>query len=114
MSQTTTQPRDHSIHRPLPVDSDGFLLDPELWDEDMACLIAAMDGNGTLEPTHWSVIYYLREHFMTYHSLPPISQVCRTHDLDKHAIRKLFGSCRLAWRTAGLPNPGQEALSYMS
>jgi TusE/DsrC/DsvC family sulfur relay protein len=104
----------HNIHHALPVDADGFLLDPADWDECMACLMAAMDGNGTLEPAHWSVIYYLREHFLTYHSLPPVSQICRTHDMDKEAIRRLFGNCRSAWRTAGLPNPGPEALAYMT
>jgi len=29
-------------------------------------------------------------------------------------VQHLFGGCRSAWRLAGLPNPGEEALSYMS
>jgi tRNA 2-thiouridine synthesizing protein E len=42
-----------------------------------------------------------------------MSQVCRTHDLDRNAIKNLFGGCRQAWRIAGLPNPGEEAKAYM-
>jgi tRNA 2-thiouridine synthesizing protein E len=103
-----------SIHQPLPVDEDGFLLDPGQWSERMACLITAMDGRGTLEQDHWAVIYYLREHFLTYGSLPPISQLCNAHGMDKQRVKTLFGSCRAAWRTAGLPNPGSEALAYMT
>jgi len=114
MQQATSHRKAHSIHHPLPIDGDGFLLNADDWDEGMACMMAAMDGNGSLEPAHWSVIYYLREHFLAYHSLPPVSQICRTHNMDKEAIHKLFGSCRLAWRTAGLPNPGPEALAYMT
>jgi tRNA 2-thiouridine synthesizing protein E len=34
--------------------------------------------------------------------------------MDKHAVQRLFGGCRAAWRIAGLPNPGDEALSYMT
>ena len=51
---------------------------------------------------------------MTYGSLPPMSQICRTHGMDRKAVQRLFGSCRQAWRVAGLPNPGEEALSYMA
>jgi tRNA 2-thiouridine synthesizing protein E len=80
----------------------------------MARAIAKMDDLGTLTPDHWSVIYYLREHRLTYGAIPPVSQICRTHGMDKHAVQRLFGGCRAAWRIAGLPNPGDEALSYMT
>jgi tRNA 2-thiouridine synthesizing protein E len=33
--------------------------------------------------------------------------------LGKYAVDRLFGGCREAWRIAGLPNPGEEAKSYM-
>lgn len=116
-SQASIRPhaqRFSSIHQLLAVDEDGFLLDPDQWSERMACLITAMDGRGTLEQDHWAVIYYLREHFLTYGSLPPVSQLCHAHGMDKQRVKTLFGSCRAAWRTAGLPNPGPEALAYMS
>jgi tRNA 2-thiouridine synthesizing protein E len=103
-----------SIHQPLPLDADGFVTDPFLWTETMACLITAIDGRGTLEREHWTVIYYLREHFLSYQSLPPVSQLCRTHGMQRERVKQLFGSCRAAWRTAGLPNPGPEALAYMT
>lgn len=118
MSKTThtsvPRRRFSSIHQPLPLDDDGFLLDPEQWSETMACLITAMDGRGTLEQDHWAVIYYLREHFLAYRSLPPVSQLCKEHGMQKQRVQALFGSCRAAWRTAGLPHPGAEALAYMS
>jgi tRNA 2-thiouridine synthesizing protein E len=114
---TRSQPKTHrfsSVHEPLPLDADGFVVDPSLWTERMACVITAMDGRGTLDHEHWAVIYYLREHFLTYGALPPVSQLCRAQGMEKQRVKALFGSCRAAWRTAGLPNPGPEALAYMT
>ncbi|GEM_PF-261359 len=98
---------------PLLFDEDGFLQDPHSWTRAAARGIAELDGIGDLGPDHWAILFYLREHHLTYGSLPPMSQVCRTHGLDRGAVKRLFGGCREAWRIAGLPNPGPEALSYM-
>ena len=114
MTQTTLQDLATGTKRQLPLDEDGFVMDPALWNQGMARVIAKLDDIGPLTPAHWSVIYYLREHRLTYGAIPPMSQVCRAHGMDRQAVRRLFGSCRAAWRIAGLPNPGEEALSYMS
>ena len=98
---------------PLDFDEDGFLTDPHSWTRQTAKTLAEMDGIGPLTPDHWAIIYYLREHHLTYGSLPPMSQICRTRHLDRNAVQRLFGGCRAAWRLAGLPNPGEEAKSYM-
>jgi TusE/DsrC/DsvC family sulfur relay protein len=99
--------------RTLPLDEDGFLTDPALWNRGMARFIAKLDGVWPLTPDHWAIIYYLREHRLTHGALPPVSQVCRAQGLQRQAVRRLFGSCREAWRIAGLEHPGEEALSYM-
>jgi len=114
MSQTRANEQLHSRKsRPLPMDEDGFLIDPGLWNQGMARVIARLEGVDSLGPDHWAIVYYMREHRMTYGAIPPVSQICRTHGMDRHAVRQLFGSCRSAWRIAGLPHPGEEALSYM-
>jgi tRNA 2-thiouridine synthesizing protein E len=104
----------HDHRPPLVFDADGFLVDPSTWSQQVARMLAEMDDIGPLGPDHWSVIYYLREHRLTYGSIPPMDQVCRTAHLHKYAVHGLFGGCRSAWRIAGLPNPGEEALTYMS
>jgi TusE/DsrC/DsvC family sulfur relay protein len=114
MSQTAVRQQTQPKHRALPVDEDGFLIDPALWNAGMARVIAELEDVGPLGPDHWSIIYYLREHRMTYGAIPPVSQICRTHGMERDSVRRLFGSCRQAWRIAGLPHPGEEALSYMS
>ena len=98
---------------PLDLDEAGFMLNPDRWNKSAARILAEVHEVGALGPDHWAIIYYLREHHLSYGSLPPMSQVCRTHGLDKSAIKRLFGGCVQAWRVAGLPNPGEEALTYM-
>jgi len=98
---------------PLDLDEAGFMRDPNRWNQSAARILAEIDEVGTLGPDHWSIIYYLREHHLSYGSLPPMSQVCRTRGMDRNAVKRLFGGCAQAWRVAGLPNPGDEALTYM-
>jgi len=97
----------------MELDEDGFLINPKHWSRQIARALAEMEDLEDLGADHWAIIYYLREHHLTYGSLPPMSQVCRTRDLDSHAVGRLFGGCRQAWRIAGLPNPGGEAISHM-
>ena len=97
----------------LHVDEDGFLLDPLTWNRETARILAEFDGVGPLGAEHWAIVFYLRDHYLTHGTIPVMSHVCRVSDLEKHAVRRLFGGCREAWRIAGLPNPGEEAKSYM-
>jgi tRNA 2-thiouridine synthesizing protein E len=108
LAQTT------STHGRLDLDEAGFMRDPDRWNRSAAKLLADTYGVGPLGADHWAIIYYLREHRLTYGSLPPMSQVCRTHGLDRHAVQRLFGGCLQAWRVSGLPDPGEEAKTYMT
>jgi tRNA 2-thiouridine synthesizing protein E len=94
-------------------DEDGFLLDPLQWDEDLAQDIAQADHIGGLTESHFRIIRYLREHYLQNQTLPVMRHVCRSLGLEAHSVHQLFGSCREAWRVAGLPNPGEEAKAYM-
>ena len=95
-------------------DEDGFMRNPRLWNEELAELIARADGLGELTAEHWRIIYYLREHYLKYHTIPVMRHVCWVTHLDPHCVPDLFGqNAREAWRIAGLPNPGEEAKTYM-
>lgn len=98
----------------LDLDESGFMQDPNRWNKSAARILAETHDVGRLTPDHWAIIFYLREHHLSYGSLPPMSQVCRTSGLNSGAVERLFGGCVQAWRVAGLPNPGEEALTYMT
>lgn len=94
-------------------DEDGFLADPNKWDRNIAEQIASADGIGSLSDAHWAVIQNMREHYLDHGALVPASHVCRTNELDPQCVTELFQNMREAWRISGLPNPGEEAKSYM-
>lgn len=95
-------------------DEDGFVVEPQLWTEETARIIAEMDGVGVLGSDHWAVINFIRDRFLRFGAIPPMRRVCRASALTRHDVKRLFGSCRQVWRIAGLPNPGEEARSYMN
>lgn len=96
------------------VDAEGFLSDPESWNDDIARMIAHDDGLPELTPEHWVVIHALRDHYHRFGTAPPaFSHICNEHHLGKHCMENLFRSDREAWRIAGLPDPGEEAKAYM-
>ena len=97
----------------LPLDEDGFLLERRLWDRKLAQKLANDYRLGTLDATQWLIIDYVRDKYFRLGALPPMRNLCRKLGVDRDAVKASFGSCRLLWQIAGLPNPGPEALSYM-
>jgi tRNA 2-thiouridine synthesizing protein E len=95
-------------------DEDGFMLEPANWTEGTASMIAEIDGVGSLRTEHWRAIHFLRDRYLRLGAIPPVRNICRNSTLSKEEIKKLFGSCLEIWRIAGLPNPGEEARSYMT
>jgi len=95
-------------------DEDGYLFSQEVWDSRLAAEIAEEEGVGPLTEKHWRVLNHIRDKFFRIGALPNIRRVCRKTELSKAEIYDLFGGCLSAWRIAGLPNPGEEARTYMS
>lgn len=95
-------------------DEYGLLKDAHTWSESLAQDIASDLGIGTLNDVHWRIIHTLRDHF-TRHGTPPVMhRVCQDAGIERRQVNELFGYCLNAWRVAGLPNPGEEATSYLS
>ncbi len=96
------------------LNSEGFLRDPGLWNEQVATAIARLDGLPPLTREHWLIVRALRDHFERFGTaLPAFSHICTVNHMDKHCVDDLFNSQREAWRIAGLPDPGEEAKAYM-
>jgi tRNA 2-thiouridine synthesizing protein E len=93
-------------------DEDGFLLDHNVWTEELGRAIAEEEAVGPMTEEHWRVIAHVRNKFLTLGALPNLRLVCRATNLSKADIYTLFGGCMVIWRIAGLPNPGEEAKAY--
>lgn len=96
------------------LNNEGFLRDPLAWDETVAARIARHDGLGQLTREHWVIIRALPTHYLQFGASPPaFSHVCHTNHMEKHCVERLFRRQQEAWRIAGLPDPGDEALACM-
>ena len=96
------------------LDENGLLRNPDTWNESVARELATLDGLGELTADHWKIIHSLREYYICYSIAPPMHQICRAHGHDWQWGHDLFHTCLVAWRVAGLPDPGEEAKSYLS
>ena len=89
------------------VDGDGFLLNPESWNETVAALFAKSDGIPELTDTHWAVIRFIRGHWQEKGNAPMVRSVCQCTGLRLKEIYELFplGPAKGACKIAGLPKP---------
>ena len=91
----------------LQVDGDGFLQQPELWNEEIAAEFALLDGTGELTEKHWEIIHFIRGHWKEKDMAPTVRSVCKQSGLKLRQIYELFpkGPARGACKIAGLPKP---------
>jgi len=94
-------------------DADGFMWEPENWDEATARQIARMDGMGDLDEQQITLVRQLRASYERIGALPAWTHVCRLGGFGPDCMTRLFPDAREAWRIAGLPNPGEEAIAYL-
>ena len=96
------------------MDEDGLLVDPRQWNEDVAEAIAEQLDIDYLSSDHWLIIYALRNYFEKFSVAPAMNNICHKNRKDGLWVHNLFGTCLNAWRVAGLPNPGEEAKTYLN
>lgn len=89
------------------LDEDGFLQEPELWNEDLAMQLAKMEEVEELTEDHWKVVNYLREYFQEYGIAPMVRKLCKDTGFDLKKIYALFpsGPAKGACKIAGLTKP---------
>lgn len=90
----------------LQFDGDGFLTNPDVWNEDVAKQIAESDGIAMTDK-HWTVVNIIRNNFIEKGNAPMIRTICKESGLKLKDIYELFplGPARGACRVAGLPKP---------
>ena len=94
-------------HVEIPVDEDGFIQQPELWDENLALALAGTDGVSALTEDHWRVINYIRSYYKEFDIAPMVRKMCKETNCTLRQIYDLFpsGPAKGACKVAGLPKP---------
>jgi len=89
------------------VDEDGFLQEPEIWNQDVARDFATTEGVAELTENHWKVIHYLRNYYLQFGIAPMIRKLCKESGFKLKEIYEMFpsGPAKGACKLAGLPKP---------
>lgn len=94
--------------RKIEVNEEGFLVNPEEWNEEIAVFLAKKEeGLENLTEEHWKVINYIRNYYLENKLAPMVRNVCKTTGLPLKKIYDLFpsGPAKGACKLAGLPKP---------
>jgi len=91
----------------LEVDEDGFITNPDQWNEDVALALASTEGVDELTEDHWKVANYLRNYYLEYGVAPMIRKLCKETGFKLKQIYELYpsGPAKGACKVAGLPKP---------
>lgn len=92
----------------LALNEEGFLVEPGLWNEEVAVLLAkAEEGLDQLTDDHWSVLRFIRGHYLETQNAPMVRSICKTTGVPLKRIYDLFpsGPAKGACKLAGLPKP---------
>ncbi len=89
------------------IDEDGFIVNPEQWDENVAAYFCKDEGIEELTDEHWKVINYLRDYYQQFEVAPMIRKLCKETGCNLKKIYELFpsGPAKGACKVAGLPKP---------
>lgn len=93
--------------RDLLFDEEGYLWNPDEWNEEVAEVLARESGITELNDKHWQIIRFLRNFYCNYGRAPLNRQLAKGTEISLLSIESLFpGGIKLgARRIAGLPNP---------
>jgi len=91
----------------IEIDEDGFIQEPDLWDEAVAQDLAKTEEVAEMTPDHWAIVNFLRNYFLEFGIAPPIRMITKQTGFDLKTIYKLFpsGPAKGACKVAGLPKP---------
>ena len=89
------------------VDEDGFLSDPNIWNQTVAADFSSTEGVTELTENHWKVINYIRNYYLEFGIAPMIRKLCKETGFKLNEIYALFpsGPAKGACKLAGLPKP---------
>ena len=89
------------------IDEDGFLVNPEDWNEDVVKAFASLEDVSELTEDHWKLIDYLRNYYKQFGIAPMIRKMCKDTGFTLKQIYDLFpsGPAKGACKLAGLPKP---------
>jgi dissimilatory sulfite reductase related protein len=88
----------------IEVDAEGFLVDPNQWNELLAEELARENGIPVLTDRHWLVVRFMRERYLSTGTAPSIRSLGKESGVP---VKELYqkGPAKLAAKIGGIPKP---------
>ena len=89
------------------VDEDGFIQQPEQWNEEVAKALATTEDVEEMTEAHWKIVHYLRDYYKQFGIAPMIRKLCKETGFSLKQIYELYpsGPAKGASKVAGLTKP---------
>ncbi len=99
--------------RKISVDNDGYLVNFNEWDEDVARGLATRWGIGELTAEEIAMLKFIRDHYKRFNFFPIVGSICKNIHEPKNCITEKFMNPLIAWKIAGLPHPDEPIISLL-
>jgi TusE/DsrC/DsvC family sulfur relay protein len=96
----------------IAIDDNGYLLDQNDWNDEVAVELASREGFDALSTEQVDIIRFMREYFLKYKMFPILNNVCRITHQPNSCVNEQFINPEKAWKIAGLPK--QEGVHFVT
>jgi TusE/DsrC/DsvC family sulfur relay protein len=97
----------------IPISEQGYLERFNDWDETVAGELARREGVGVLTDDKLAALRFIRQHYQKFNYFPIVTSVCKQIHRAKECVQEDFINPLLAWKIAGLPEPGEPVISLL-
>lgn len=98
----------------ISVDDEGYLVNMDDWNEDVAKALASKEGVEELTKERLDIIKFLRDYYIKYNYFPILDSVCLHVHQPHQCLNDKFIHPLKAWKIAGLPKPNDIVLAYLN
>jgi tRNA 2-thiouridine synthesizing protein E len=98
----------------IEVDDEGYLLNTDEWNEQVACALTQTVENVEecdLTNDRMEILKFMREYYQRYESFPVVRYVCKKVCQPSECLYEQFLDPIKAWKIAGLPKPSGEFIA---
>lgn len=91
----------------IEVNEEGFLVDPNVWNRDIAVIIAQEEGIDELTEAHWAVIDFCRQSQTENGAAPTLRAITQGTGISTKELFKLYpkGPAKKVAKISGLGKP---------
>ena len=88
-------------------DEEGFMVNPDAWNKDIAAVLAQEIGINELNDRHWTVIEFCRSDFQEKGEAPTLRRITKAGGVPTKELYKLFpkGPAKKVALVSGLGKP---------